>query len=78
MKVNEEKKGYEIKFENGKSLENNGYKKRDIDYISLYKCVKVQDLLYKNELDVIYYKVVRVSLGGKIIEYLTTKREIYC
>ena len=39
MKVNEEKKGYEIKFENGKSLENNGYKKRDIDYISLYKCV---------------------------------------
>ena len=40
--------------------------------------VKVQDLLYKNELDVIYFKVVRVSLGGKIIEYLTTKREIYC
>ena len=40
--------------------------------------VKVQDLLYKNELDVIYYKVLRVSLGGKIIEYLTTKREIYC
>ena len=42
------------------------------------KNVKVQDLLYKNELDVIYYKVVKVSLGGKIIEYLTTKREIYC
>jgi len=40
--------------------------------------VKVQDLLYKNELDVIYYKVVKVSPGGEIIEYLTTKREIYC
>ena len=42
------------------------------------KKVKVQDLLYKNELDVIYYRVVKVGLGGKIIEYLTTKREIYC
>ena len=40
--------------------------------------VKVQDLLYKNELDVIYHKVVKVGLGGKIIKYLTTKREIYC
>jgi hypothetical protein len=40
--------------------------------------VKVQDLLYKNELDVIYHRVVKVGLGGKIIEYLTTKREIYC
>tara|TARA_B100000579_G_C22655032_1_gene768111 strand:+ start:740 stop:913 length:174 start_codon:yes stop_codon:yes gene_type:complete len=47
-------------------------------FISEVKMVKVEDLLYKNELDVIYYKVVRVSLGGKIIEYLTTKREIYC
>jgi hypothetical protein len=40
--------------------------------------VKVEDLLYKNELDVIYHRVVKVGLGGKIIEYLTTKREIYC
>jgi len=40
--------------------------------------VKVQDLLYKNELDVIYYKVLKVSLGGKIIEYTTIKRVIYC
>jgi hypothetical protein len=40
--------------------------------------VRVQDLLYKNELDVIYYKVVRVSLWGKIIQYLITKIEIYC
>jgi hypothetical protein len=45
---------------------------------ALVSLVKVQDLLYKNELDVIYYKVLRVSHGGKIIEYLTTKREIYC
>ena len=52
--------------------------KKDISYISLFNLVKVQDLLYKNELDVIYSKVVRVSLGGKIIEYLTTKRDIYC
>ena len=51
----------------------------DFEYIfkDISEIVKVQDLLYKNELDVIYYKVVRVSLGGKIIEYLTTKREIY-
>jgi len=40
--------------------------------------VKVQDLLYKNEFDVIYYKVLKVSHGGGIIEYITTKREIYC
>jgi hypothetical protein len=45
---------------------------------ALVSLVKVQDLLYKNELDVIYYRVVKVGLGGKIIEYLTTKREIYC
>ena len=44
----------------------------------LLTLVKVQDLLYKNELDVIYHKVVKVGLGGKIIKYLTTKREIYC
>ena len=30
MKVNVGKKGYGIEFENGKSLENNGYKKRDM------------------------------------------------
>ena len=39
MKVNVGKKGYGIEFENGKSLENNGYKKRDIGYISLFKYV---------------------------------------
>jgi hypothetical protein len=78
MKVSVGKKGYGIEFENGKSLENNGNKKRDISYISHFKCVKVQDLLYKNELDVIYYKVLKVSLGGEIIEYTTIKRVIYC
>ena len=40
--------------------------------------VKVEDLLYKNELNVIYFKVLKVSHGGGIIEYTTTKREIYC
>ena len=39
MKVNVGKKGYGVEFENGKSLENNGYKKRDIGYISHFKCV---------------------------------------
>ena len=39
MKVNVGKKGYGIEFENRKSLENNGYKKRAIGYISLFKCV---------------------------------------
>tara|TARA_B100000965_G_C19242386_1_gene604983 strand:- start:35 stop:196 length:162 start_codon:yes stop_codon:yes gene_type:complete len=38
------------------------------------KDVKVQDLLYKNELDVIYQRVVKVGLGGKIIEYLKSKK----
>ena len=52
----------------------------DFEYIfkDISEIVKVQDLLYKNELDVIYHRVVKVGLGGKIIEYLTTKREIYC
>ena len=40
--------------------------------------VKVEDLLYKNELDVIYYKVLKANLGGGIIEYTTTKRELHC
>ena len=35
------KKGYRIEFENGKSLENNGYKKRDIGYKSRFKCVEL-------------------------------------
>ena len=39
MKVSVGKKGYGIEFENGKSLENNGNKKRDISYISHFKCV---------------------------------------
>ena len=78
MKVNEEKKGYEIKFENGKSLENNGYKKRDIDYISLYKCVKVKDLLYKNEIDIIIHKVIKVSLNGDSVINSTKNKVIYC
>jgi|TARA_B110000305_G_scaffold230203_1_gene282094 hypothetical protein len=39
MKVSVGKKGYGIEFENGKSLENNGNKKRDIGYISRFKCV---------------------------------------
>lgn len=78
MKVNEEKKGYEIKFENGKSLENNGYKKRDIDYISLYKCVKVEDLLYKNEIDIIIHKVIKVSLNGDSVINSTKNKVIYC
>jgi hypothetical protein len=34
IKVNVGKKGYGIEFENGKSLERNGYKERDIGYIS--------------------------------------------
>ena len=42
------------------------------------KNVTVEDLLYKNELDVIYYKVLKVSHGGGIIDYTTTKKEIYC
>ena len=52
--------------------------KKDISYISLFYMVTVEDLLYKNELDVIYYKVLKVIHGGGIIEYTTTKREIYC
>ena len=40
MRVSVGKKGYGIEFENGKSLENNGYKKRDIGYISHFKCVE--------------------------------------
>ena len=39
MRVSVGKKGYGIEFENGKSLENNGNKKRDISYISHFKCV---------------------------------------
>ena len=39
MRVSVGKKGYGIEFENGKSLENNGYKKRDIGYISHFKYV---------------------------------------
>ena len=36
MKVNVGKKGYGIEFENGKSLENNGYKKKRYGLISLF------------------------------------------
>ena len=39
MRVSVGKKGHGIEFENGKSLENNGNKKRDISYISHFKCV---------------------------------------
>lgn len=46
--------------------------------IGILIAVKVEDLPYKNELDVIYYKVIKVSHGGGIIEYTTKKREIYC
>ena len=35
------KKGYEIEFENGKSLENNGHKKRDTGYKPHFKCVEL-------------------------------------
>tara|TARA_B100000886_G_scaffold143073_1_gene97188 strand:- start:614 stop:739 length:126 start_codon:yes stop_codon:yes gene_type:complete len=35
------KKGFRIEFENGKSLENNGYKKCDIGYKSHFKCVEL-------------------------------------
>ncbi len=38
MRVNVGKKVYGVEFENGKSLENNGYKKRDTGDISHFKC----------------------------------------
>ena len=53
------KKRYGIEFENGKSLENNGYEKRDIGYISHFKCVKSRFLLYKNDF--------KFQLGFKVI-----------
>lgn len=78
MKVSVRKKGYGIEFENGKSLENNGNKKRDISYISLFKCVKVKDLLYKNEIDIIIHKVIKVSLNGDSVINSTKNKVIYC
>tara|TARA_B100001173_G_C15512352_1_gene347767 strand:- start:117 stop:374 length:258 start_codon:yes stop_codon:yes gene_type:complete len=66
------KKRYGIEFENGKSLENNGYKK-EIFYISHFKCVKSRFLLYKNDFKIqIGFKVVVKKGTNKIKSILQT------
>lgn len=40
--------------------------------------VKVKDLLYKNEIDIIIHKVIKVSLNGDSVINSTKNKVIYC
>ena len=67
MRVSVGKKGYGIEFENGKSLENNGNKKRDIGYISRFKCVNDCILIYKDVFDFEYIFDFMIKYNGNKI-----------
>jgi len=46
--------------------------------MSLRGEVKVKDLLYKNEIDIIIHKVIKVSLNGDSVINSTKNKVIYC
>ena len=42
------------------------------------KAVKVSDLIYKNQIDIVIHKVIKVSLNGDTVINSTQNKVIYC